>query len=48
MRLSNFLLWQCSYAELFFSPVLWPDFTPTHLQEIIKIFKQRQRKFGKI
>ncbi|CCB79163.1 undecaprenyl pyrophosphate synthetase [Helicobacter bizzozeronii CIII-1] len=48
MRLSNFLLWQCSYAELFFSPVLWPDFTPAHLQEIIKIFKQRQRKFGKI
>ncbi|WP_104624811.1 di-trans,poly-cis-decaprenylcistransferase [Helicobacter felis] len=48
MRLSNFLLWQSNYAELFFSPVLWPDFTPQHLQEIIKIFKQRQRKFGKI
>lgn len=48
MRLSNFLLWQCSYAELFFSPVLWPDFTPVHLQEIIKEFKQRRRKFGKV
>ncbi len=48
MRLSNFLLWQSSYAELFFSPVLWPDFTPKHLQEIIAQFNQRQRKFGKV
>ncbi|BCD47728.1 Undecaprenyl pyrophosphate synthase UppS [Helicobacter suis] len=48
MRLSNFLLWQSSYAELFFSPVLWPDFTPAHLQEIIALFNQRQRKFGRV
>ncbi|BDQ29674.1 Undecaprenyl pyrophosphate synthase UppS [Helicobacter ailurogastricus] len=48
MRLSNFLLWQSSYAELFFSPVLWPDFTPTHLAEIIALFNQRQRKFGRV
>ncbi len=48
MRLSNFLLWQSSYAELFFSPVLWPDFTPTHLQAIICAFQQRQRKFGRL
>ncbi|WP_104749385.1 di-trans,poly-cis-decaprenylcistransferase [Helicobacter cynogastricus] len=48
MRLSNFLLWQSNYAELFFSPVLWPDFTPEHLQEIIALFNQRQRKFGRV
>ncbi|WP_120951536.1 di-trans,poly-cis-decaprenylcistransferase [Helicobacter sp. L8] len=48
MRLSNFLLWQSSYAELFFSPVLWPDFTPAHLQEIIALFERRERKFGRL
>ncbi|BDQ26791.1 di-trans,poly-cis-decaprenylcistransferase [Helicobacter heilmannii] len=48
MRLSNFLLWQSSYAELFFSPVLWPDFTPEDLAQIIASFNQRQRKFGRV
>lgn len=45
-RLSNFLLWQLSYAELFFTPTLWPDFTPSELEEIIKDYKARERRFG--
>ncbi len=45
-RISNFLLWQLSYAEFYFSPTLWPDFTPKELEEIINNFKQRNRRFG--
>lgn len=45
-RLSNFLLWQLSYAELFFTPTLWPNFTPSELEEIIKDYKARERRFG--
>jgi undecaprenyl diphosphate synthase len=48
MRLSNFLLWQASYAELYFTPVLWPDFRKEHLHEAIKDFARRVRKFGGI
>jgi undecaprenyl diphosphate synthase len=47
-RLSNFLLWQSAYAELFFTPTLWPDFTPEELEQIIEDFKKRQRRFGGI
>ncbi len=47
-RLSNFLLWQSAYAELFFSPTLWPDFTTEELEEIIARFKTRHRRFGGI
>ncbi|WP_201352885.1 di-trans,poly-cis-decaprenylcistransferase [Hydrogenimonas urashimensis] len=47
-RLSNFLLWQSAYAELFFTPTLWPDFTPDELDTIIEDFKNRQRRFGGI
>ncbi len=47
MRLSNFLLWQCAYTELFFSSYLWPDFNEEILKEILNDFKQRQRRFGK-
>jgi undecaprenyl diphosphate synthase len=47
-RLSNFLLWQSAYAELFFTPTLWPDFTPEELESIIDDFKKRQRRFGGI
>ncbi|MBN1794925.1 MAG: isoprenyl transferase [Candidatus Omnitrophica bacterium] len=47
MRLSNFLLWQLSYAELYFSDVLWPDFTEEHLKAAIEEFNKRERKFGK-
>ncbi len=48
MRLSNFLLWQMSYAEMFFTDTYWPDFTTVELADIIDKFKQRQRKFGGI
>jgi len=47
-RLSNFLLWQSAYAELFFIQKLWPDFTPDDLDEIIENYKHRERRFGKI
>lgn len=45
-RLSNFLLWQISYAELFFTDTLWPDFSEEELQNIIFDFNNRVRKFG--
>ncbi len=45
-RVSNFLLWQAAYAEFDFTPVLWPDFTPQTLAEIMDRFGQRQRRFG--
>jgi undecaprenyl diphosphate synthase len=45
-RLSNFLLWQCAYAELFFVDTLWPDFTPKELEKIISKFKKIERRFG--
>jgi undecaprenyl diphosphate synthase len=46
-RLSNFLLWQTSYAELYFTDILWPDFTPTKLDEAIYWYQQRDRRLGK-
>lgn len=46
MRLSNFLLWQCAYAELFFTPTLWPDFNAKELERILQEFYQRNRRFG--
>ena len=45
-RLSNFLLWQAAYAELWFTDVLWPDFTPEHLQEALAAFANRERRYG--
>lgn len=45
-RLSNFLLWQSAYAELFFTETLWPDFTPKDLEKIIKKFTKVERRFG--
>ena len=47
-RLSNFLLWQIAYAELFFTDVLWPDFRKEDFFEAILNFQQRERRFGKI
>ena len=46
VRLSNFLLWQAAYAELYFTDVLWPDFTPAHLAEALSAFANRERRFG--
>jgi undecaprenyl diphosphate synthase len=46
MRLSNYLLWQISYAELYVSPVLWPDFGINDLHDAIRSFAARQRRFG--
>lgn len=48
MRLSNFLLWQISYAEFVVLPVLWPDFRKEHLIEAVREFGNRQRRFGGI
>ena len=45
-RLSNFLLWQLSYSEFFFTPTLWPDFTPNELDDIIDQYLNRDRRFG--
>ncbi len=45
-RLSNFLLWQSAYAELFFTKTLWPDFTTNDLEKIIKKFTKVERRFG--
>ncbi len=46
-RLSNFLLWQASYAELYFTDAMWPDFREAHLFEALQSFQQRQRRFGR-
>jgi undecaprenyl diphosphate synthase len=46
-RISNFLLWQIAYAELYFTNVLWPDFTEDHLYEAIISYQKRERRFGK-
>jgi len=46
-RISNFLLWQIAYAEFYFTPVLWPDFTKQCLYEAIIEYQKRERRFGK-
>ena len=46
-RISNFLLWQIAYAELYFSEVLWPDFNKEHFEEAITSYQKRERRFGK-
>lgn len=46
MRISNFLLWQISYAEIWVTPVAWPEFTTTHLDQAISAFQSRERRFG--
>ncbi len=48
MRLSNFLLWQAAYAELVFTPVLWPSFTPEDYRDCIGEYLSRTRRFGKV
>lgn len=47
-RISNFLLWQLSYAEFHFTPTLWPDFTSAELENIVEEYKTRTRRFGDV
>ncbi len=47
LRLSNFLLWQMSYSELYFTDILWPDFGPEELDKAIADYQKRKRRFGK-
>ncbi len=47
-RLSNFLLWQCAYAEIYVSPVLWPDFDEAELIKALRFYAGRERRFGMI
>ncbi len=47
MRISNFLLWQLAYTELYITEVLWPDFRRKHLYEAIDAYQKRERRFGK-
>jgi undecaprenyl diphosphate synthase len=46
MRLSNFLLWQLAYAEIYVTPTLWPDFRGVHLLEGIAEYQNRERRYG--
>ena len=46
-RLSDFLLWECAFAELYFTEVFWPDFDVTHFQRALDWYGQRQRRFGR-
>jgi len=48
LRLSNFLLWQAAYTELYFSPVLWPDFAEEELDRALDAYAQRHRRFGAV
>jgi undecaprenyl diphosphate synthase len=48
MRLSNFLLWQLSYAEILITPVLWPDFSPSDLEKTVQEYGRRRRTYGGI
>ena len=46
-RISNFLMWQCAYSELYFPEVLWPDFDEKELKKALEFFESQQRNFGK-
>jgi undecaprenyl diphosphate synthase len=48
MRISNFLLWQLAYTELFFTDTLWPDFTRDEFEKILDRYRQRDRRYGKV
>jgi len=47
-RLSNFLLWQCSYSEFYVTPVLWPDFREPDFRAVLEAYQQRQRRYGRV
>ena len=46
IRISNFLLWQSAYSEFYYDHILWPDFSPRHLEEAILTYQGRSRRFG--
>lgn len=46
-RISNYLLWQLAYSEMYFSQTLWPDFSKSELKDIIEIYNKRERRYGK-
>ncbi|HQQ78502.1 MAG TPA: undecaprenyl diphosphate synthase family protein, partial [Thermoanaerobaculia bacterium] len=46
MRISNYLLWQIAYAEIYVTPVLWPDFRARHFLEALAEFQKRERRYG--
>jgi undecaprenyl diphosphate synthase len=48
MRISNFLLWQLAYSELWFTDVLWPDFRRVHLFSGVRDYQERERRFGRV
>jgi undecaprenyl diphosphate synthase len=48
MRISNFLLWQCSYSEFYVTPVLWPDFREPEFRAALEAYQQRQRRYGRV
>ena len=47
-RLSDFLLWECAYAELYFTDRRWPEFSPADLENAVKAFHSRERRFGAV
>lgn len=47
-RISNFLLWECAYAELYFTPIYWPDFNEHDLDDAIEAYRRRSRRFGSV
>jgi undecaprenyl diphosphate synthase len=47
-RLSDFMLWECAYAELFFTPRMWPEFEAADLKDAIEDFLKRERRYGRL
>ena len=47
-RISNYMLWQCAYTEFYYTPVLWPDFRKTDLEQAIQSYNLRERRYGKV
>ena len=47
-RISNFMLWHCAYTEFYYTPVLWPDFRKTDLEEALQSYNLRERRYGKV
>ena len=48
LRVSNFLLWQTAYTEIYVTDVLWPDFRKKHLIEALRVYQTRERRFGRV